>query len=62
MNRINVDLQDSIALKVRERIARSYGVTPAEMDDWLEALQKSPEHNTSIYDSVIVELERRIAD
>jgi hypothetical protein len=62
LNKISIARQDTVVVKIRERIAATYGISPAKMDEWLEALQKSPEHNIAVYDSVIVELERRLID
>lgn len=62
MNRINHERQDSVALVVRERIATSYGISPETMDLWMETLQKSPEHMTVVYDSVIARYERQVTE
>jgi hypothetical protein len=62
LNKISIARQDSVVVKIRERIAASHGISSAKMDEWLEALQKSPEHSIAVYDSVIVELERRLVE
>jgi hypothetical protein len=58
--RVNIARQDSIAMVIRESVAASYGITPAQMDSWLEGLQRSPERLITVYDSVIARLEREV--
>ncbi len=59
LSRVPFQVQDSIALLVRERVAASYQITPEQMDDWLFQLQMTPEHLITVYDSLIVLIERR---
>ena len=61
LSRVYAGHQDSIAAILRERVAASHGTTPEQMDIWLEALQRSPEHLEAVYDSVIVRFERQRA-
>lgn len=58
MTRVSAEKQDSVSDVVRTRVAGSYGITPAEMDVWIEILQKSPDHLIVVYDSVIARLEK----
>lgn len=58
MTRVPIEKQDSISDVLRARIARSHGIAPDQIDLWLEILQKSPDHLMTVYDSVIVRLER----
>ena len=60
MSRVHVSMQDSVSLALRERIALPHGITPEEMDTWLETLQKSPDHLLAVYDSVIARLEKDV--
>jgi len=60
MNRSTAESQDTLAAKIRDRIATSHNITAQQMDTWLDALQKSPEHLIAVYDSVIVRLEREV--
>jgi hypothetical protein len=55
---VSEEKQDSVSDIVRARVAGSYGITPAEMDVWIETLQKSPDHLVVVYDSVVARLER----
>lgn len=59
MNRVHASRQDSVSDVLRERIASSYGISPEQMDSWLSELQQSPDHLTTVYDSVIARYERR---
>jgi len=61
MARVHISMQDSVSMQLRARIARDHGITPDEMDGWLETLQKSPEHLLVVYDSVIATLERDVS-
>lgn len=59
MNRVHASRQDSVSDVLRERVAASYGISPEQMDAWLNTLQQSPEHLNTVYDSVIARYERR---
>jgi len=60
MSRVHILSQDSVSLEIRQRIANTYNTTPEQMDLWLEALQKSPEHLLAVYDSVIARFEKEV--
>lgn len=58
LTRVDVAIQDSIALILRDRVAGTHGITPQVMDTWLEGLQRSPDRLSVIYDSLIVRFEK----
>jgi hypothetical protein len=60
MARVHISMQDSVSMALRERIALAHGITPEQMDTWLETLQTSPDHLLIVYDSVIARLEREV--
>lgn len=55
--RVPRDARDSISTVVREKIARQYGLEPDELQTIVAEVQRRPEMNIAIYDSVIHRLQ-----
>ena len=59
MQRVPVQMQDSIGTIIRSRVAAQHGLSAEALDTYLQTLQRDPEHSVALYDSVVVRLQTR---